>query len=64
MHDSHAELGQGPQQRHLFGGNLAGAQKGDRIGPVLALDSTEPVAKRLQRGLPWNGLQAARGITQ
>ena len=36
VHHPHAELGQRAEQRHLLGGDLAGAQEGDRLGPVLA----------------------------
>ena len=36
VHHAHAELGERAEERHLLGRHLAGAEEGDRLGPVLA----------------------------
>ena len=42
----------GAEQRHFFGGNLAGAEKGNRVRPVFLLDGLDPVAKHPQGRIP------------
>ena len=41
VNDSHAELGEGPEQRHLLGRDLARAHEGDGVGAVGRLDGSE-----------------------
>ena len=57
---AHAELGEAAEQRHFLGGDLAGAEKGDGVRAVLALDRLEPLAERRQRRVPVDAAAVGR----
>ena len=61
---AHAELGQRAQQRHLLGGDLAGAEKRDRLRAVLGLNLLHPSDERLHGGVPIDRLPRAPRVSQ
>ncbi len=56
---AHAELGQSAKESHFLGGDLARAEKGDRVRPVFLLDCLGPGAKRPQGRVPIDRPQLA-----
>ena len=50
-----AEFEEGAEERHLFGHDLAGAEEGDGVRAVVALDGLEAVRKRREGGGPVDG---------
>ncbi len=60
--DAHAEFGEATEVGHLFAGDLTRAEKGDRLGAVLALDRLEVDAEGLHRFCPVDWLEPTPGI--
>ena len=63
MAHAHAELGKRPEQRHLLGRHLAGAEKRDRLRTVRRLDGAEPIDHRVERRVPGYGAGRTGGVT-